>query len=144
MISVDRKIELAGITKNLKHFREFTRQCVTQADVSEEVAWKLTLAVDEAVTSIIRSQTVGLKTSQILIQDIELHIDINEVRFKAVISESEKEFHYDEDDFDKLLEEAKRLRKYDLSTFMLCRVMDEVNYEFKKGYANQLTVIKFL
>ena len=138
---IDKSINLSGKTENLKEFRKFAFDCVENSGLCESRARRFVLAIDEAITSIIWSKSTVLSHNM----GIEVHIEINKVSFKALIRESENVFALNEPNSStSIIQEADKLRKCDLSIYTLCSIMDEVDYEFKQGFINELRITKFL
>ncbi|MFH0888475.1 MAG: ATP-binding protein [Planctomycetota bacterium] len=99
----------------------------------------VTLAIDEAA-SVIVQHALAIKQSG----NINIHLDINDVRFKAVIQDN---IHYF--DIDNLSETERRSlllkeRRHQISLYLITTVMDEVTYVYKKGFENELHLIKFI
>ncbi|MDI6732640.1 MAG: ATP-binding protein [Planctomycetota bacterium] len=99
----------------------------------------VTLAVDEAVSSI-TEHAKAVKQSG----NINIHLDINDIRFKAVVQDNIPYF-----DLDKLsqIERNTLLLKekhYQIALYLITTLMDEVSYTYKKGFENELHLIKFI
>ncbi|GAI29354.1 unnamed protein product [marine sediment metagenome] len=97
------------------------------------------LAVDEALSAIIR-HAHGMRRPG----EITIELDINNVRFNALIKDKTDSF-----DLYPLSESEQRIslekvKKYQLGTFLICTIMDEVTYNYKKGFQNELQLIKFI
>jgi hypothetical protein len=64
---------------------------------------------------------------------------MNEVRFLASLTDPQTDFG--------LSPNYRQLhgdRKYKISFFLICKVMDEVSYTYKRGFENRLELVKFL
>jgi anti-sigma regulatory factor (Ser/Thr protein kinase) len=99
----------------------------------------VTLAIDEAVSVIVQHAS-AIKQSG----NITINLDINDVRFKVVIQDN---IHYF--DVDNLSESERRTlllkeRRYQISLYLITTAMDEVSYVYKKGFENELHLIKFI
>lgn len=99
----------------------------------------ITLAVDEAISAITQ-HAEAIKQSG----NININLDLNDVRFKVVIQDN---IHYFEVDH---LSEAERRtmllkeKRYQIALYLITTLMDEVNYIYKKGFENELHLIKFI
>ncbi|MEW6027144.1 MAG: ATP-binding protein [Planctomycetota bacterium] len=99
----------------------------------------VTLAVDEAISAITQ-HAAAVKQSG----NININLDLNDVRFKVVIQDN---IHYFE--IDNLSETERRAmllkeRRYQIALYLITTLMDEVNYVYKKGFENELHLIKFI
>ncbi|MBI5777956.1 MAG: ATP-binding protein [Planctomycetes bacterium] len=99
----------------------------------------VTLAVDEAISAITQ-HAAAIKQSG----NININLDLNDVRFKVVIQDN---IHYFE--VDHLSETERRAvllkeKHYQIALYLITTLMDEVNYVYKKGFENELHLIKFI
>lgn len=96
------------------------------------------LAVDEALSAIVR-HAIGTKRPGNI--DVAIHID--DVRFKAVITDNTNgtSVNYHDPKFNAVL---KREKEYQLGVYIISAIMDELEYSYRKGFQNELTLIKFL
>ena len=97
------------------------------------------LAVDEAIGAIIQHATAVKQSG-----NININLDMNDVRFKVVIQDN---IHYFE--VDHLTEDERRAmllkeKHYQIALYLITTLMDEVNYIYKKGFENELHLIKFI
>lgn len=94
----------------------------------------LVLAVDEALSSIMNyNHEKGFK------QDVLLTISVDDVRFKATLIDPRTEFGLNSS-----YQSLHGDRKYKISFYLICQVMDEVSYSYRRGFENRLELIKFL
>ena len=123
--------------KFLSEAREMLNSVLAGADVSKREKEKIVLAVDEALSSIVTYADYKKTT-----QDVTIAIDIDDVRFKAVITDSQNVF-----DFNGGIADPERLaqeRAHTMGVFLMRQIMDEIHYTYRKGFENQLELIKFL
>src|SRR3989339_634761 len=97
------------------------------------------LAVDEAIGAITQHATAVKQSG-----NININLDMNDVRFKVVIQDN---IHYFE--VDHLTEDERRAmllkeKHYQIALYLITTLMDEVNYIYKKGFENELHLIKFI
>lgn len=96
------------------------------------------LAVDEALSAIVK-HAIGTKRPGNI--DVAIHID--DVRFKAVITDNTNgtSISFQDPKFNSIL---KMEKGYQLGIYIISAIMDEVEYSYRKGFQNELTLIKFL
>jgi anti-sigma regulatory factor (Ser/Thr protein kinase) len=94
----------------------------------------LILAVDEALSSIMNyNHEKGFK------QDVLLTVSVDDVRFKATLVDPRTEFGLNSS-----YQSLHGDRKYKISFYLICQVMDEVSYSYRRGFENRLELVKFL
>ncbi len=132
------EIRIQTSTDRLQEVRELTADLCEEAGMVEDVAKLIVVAIDEAVTNIVNhAQAIDHHG------DVRIRLDVNDVRFRALIedftngttintSKEEEETSY--------LKESKR---HKLGIFLMQRILDEINYTFKKGFQNDLELIYF-
>lgn len=121
-------------TGRLAEIREQVDGLLRDAGVVEGPRKLLVLAVDEALSAILAYNIEKGYNQEVLVS-----IDVDPVRFKATISDSKLLFGNGLS-----AEDIARERKHQLSLFLLCRILDEVTYTYKRGFENQLVLVKFL
>ena len=98
------------------------------------------LAVDEAVSSIV--QYARFKGFQ---SQVTLSVDIDDVRFKATVVDSLNVFELRGGLNDtQMAENLAREKSYTMGIFLIRQIMDEISYVYRKGFQNELELIKFL
>lgn len=127
-------LSLTAETGRLAEIREQVDALLRDAGVPDKQRKLLVLAVDEALSAII-----AYNIEKGYNEEVSLAIDVDRVRFKATISDSKVLFGNGLS-----AQDIARERKHQLSLFMLCKVLDEISYSYKRGFENQLTLIKFL
>ena len=74
-----------------------------------------------------------------------LTIDIDDVRFKATLVDSLNVFELRGGLNDtQMAENLAREKTYTMGIFLIRQVMDEISYVYRKGFQNELELIKFL
>ena len=129
--------KFAGRLTNLDKICHFITRCAHQAGLDEGQVYAVQLAVDEAATNIIEHGYGGAERGY-LILTCELLAD----GLKVVIHDQAPPFdpgEVPEPVAGVLLEE---LKPRGLGVFLMHKMMDEVQHEFKPGYGNTLTMIK--
>ncbi|MCX7702558.1 MAG: ATP-binding protein [Planctomycetota bacterium] len=141
----ERKVELvvSNMTENLATVRKFVMDTLADAGVSEKVVRKIILAVDEAVTNIIRHAYEEFSKGTRTI-DIKLCTYPARKCVEVTLHDSGKEFNPDEVKTPNMDEHIRLRKKYGLGIFLIRKVMDEVNYMFRTGEENILRMVKYL
>ena len=96
--------------------------------------------MDEAASALVQySRFKGLE------HDVSLAVDVNDVRFKAVLTDSVNVFELDagvgDANFAAMVAEERR---YTMGFFLIRQIMDEINYVYRRGFQNDIEMIKFL
>ncbi len=100
----------------------------------------IVLAVDEAVSSVVRyARWKGLESQ------VTLTVDIDDVRFKAVLVDSANVFELGAGLSDaQLADRISKEKSHTMGVFLMRQILDEITYVYKKGFQNELELIKFL
>jgi|SRR5688572_25303915 len=124
----------------LSDVRTLVEQTLQEADVPRRTADLLVVAVDEAMSSI-----VHYAKFKKLATEITLNVDVDDVRFKATISDSMNVFDYDGTPTDTGRREVvEKERAHGLGIFLMRRILDEILYTYRKGFENELVLIRFM
>ena len=126
--------------KFLNEVRTLLNETLAEVPVSRREKDLIILAVDEAVSSVV--QYARYKGFQ---NQITLSVDIDDVRFKARIEDSLNVFEFGGGLNDtQLAERVAREKGYTMGIFLIRQIMDEITYVYRKGFQNELELIKFL
>jgi|ERR1043166_388440 anti-sigma regulatory factor (Ser/Thr protein kinase) len=126
--------------KFLNEVRTLLNETLTDVPISRREKDLVILAVDEAVSSVV--QYARYKGFQ---NQITLSVDIDDVRFKARIEDSLNIFELTTGLNDtQLAEKVAREKGYTMGIFLIRQIMDEISYVYRKGFQNELELIKFL
>jgi hypothetical protein len=72
-------------------------------------------------------------------------VDIDDVRFKAVLQDSLNVFDLGVGlSESQMVETLSREKSYTMGVSLIRQIMDEVSYVYRKGFQNELELIKFL
>lgn len=125
-------------TKRLHEVRSSVKELWKSCGLPEREGNLVVLAVDEAVTSIV-SHARGTDRSG----EVRVSVDIDETRFKATIEDTTN--HVDNSGLSdaEMRATLDRERRYQLGLFLIREIMDEVTYTFRRGFQNELELIKF-
>lgn len=130
-------IKIESDPECLQDAREFLRTVCLEANLSERVTKRVVQATDEAVTNIVNHAQMTDDDGQ-----VEIQVDISSVRLRVMIRDHTNGTSMDLcSDQGTSIEEAKR---HKLGIFLIQQIMDEINYTFKKGFQNDLEMIRFI
>jgi serine/threonine-protein kinase RsbW len=138
---VEDEFVVSNKTENLSQVRDFVGHVLTRARINETDARHIVLAVDEAVSNIIRHGyeefTRGTRT-------VQMHIHADTTRVEVVLRDSGRKFDPNSVPSPCIADHVKLGRRYGLGLFLMRRVMDEVKYVFKSRAENTLTMVKYV
>ena len=124
----------------LNEVRTLLDKTLAEAELSRREKDLIILAVDEAASAVV--QYTRFKGFE---HDVSLSIDIDDVRFKAVLVDSANVFDLVAGISDSQLAAHLALeRRYTMGFFLIRQIMDEINYVYRRGFQNDIEMIKFL
>jgi serine/threonine-protein kinase RsbW len=138
MHCVEKNITVAADTCELEKVREFVEAAVAEAGFPERERLLVTLAIDEAITNII-----FYGHDHVSVETVTVTVDVDSVRLRAVISENANVFEVPDMKNGDMAAYVKREATYRMGIFLIRKIMDEISYQFKKGFENNLTMIKY-
>jgi anti-sigma regulatory factor (Ser/Thr protein kinase) len=137
---IQKTISMPCHPKFLNEVRALLDETLAEVRFSKREKDLLILAVDEAVSSVV--QYARFKGYQ---HEIALSVDIDDVRFKATLVDSLNVFDLNGGLTDaQLADRVSRERSYTMGIFLIRQIMDEISYVYRKGFQNELELIKFL
>ena len=124
----------------LNEVRAMLAEMLQDVAVSKRDKDLIILAVDEAVSSVVRyARWKGLESQ------VTLTVDIDDVRFKAVLVDSANVFELGAGLSEaQLAERISKEKSHTMGVFLMRQILDEITYVYKKGFQNELELIKFL
>ena len=126
--------------KFLNEVRGLLGETLAEMAMSRRDKDLIILAVDEAVSSIVQYARYKGFQSQ-----VTLTVDIDDVRFKATLVDSLNVFELRGGLNDtQMAESLAREKSYTMGVFLIRQIMDEISYVYRKGFQNELELIKFL
>lgn len=136
--NIRKRLTFKSTTDNLAAIRDFVKATANEVGFSKDDSGKIILAVDEAVTNIIKHAYKYSKEGKIL-------VSISFIKNKFSISISDKGTHFDSKLIkDPDLEEYyKQKRVGGLGMFLMKKLMDDVKYSQPQN-RNKVTLIKYL
>lgn len=135
--NIKRELSIKSITENLMSVRKFISEAALDAGIDEENIGKITLAVDEACTNIIKH---AYKYSP----EGNIHISIKADRNKIEIRITDEGLHFNPNlipDPD-IVEYHKQKKVGGLGMFLMKKLMDEVKYNTISSNKNQVVLVK--
>ncbi|MCP5063761.1 MAG: ATP-binding protein [Ignavibacteriae bacterium] len=125
-------------TDNLSSIRDFVKSTAQQVGFSKDISGNIILAVDEAVTNVIKHAYKYSEEGKIL-------VSISFIKNKFSVSISDKGTHFNSKLIkDPDLEEYyKQKRVGGLGMFLMKKLMDDVKYSQPQN-RNKVTLIKYL
>jgi anti-sigma regulatory factor (Ser/Thr protein kinase) len=136
---VRRSLAVDTRTASLARVREFVRETVIEAGVQPAEQARIVLAVDEAVSSII-IEAAGARGEG----RIQVHLDIDQVRFRASIQDSTTVYEPELPLPDLACGPAAGEHGRELGVFLMRQLCDEIDYSYRRGYQNVLELVRFL
>ena len=123
----------------MEELRLFSRKAIEDAALDEYDKGLVLLCIDEVLTAVIENAKRFASDDA----QLQLVIDIDEVRVRIMIEDSETRFdnRLDEQTFGSIRDDDARR---EIDVMFLTSVMDEVTYNYQKGLQNVLVMTKFL
>jgi serine/threonine-protein kinase RsbW len=137
------ELVVSNATENLATVRKFVLDTLAKAGVCEKISRRIILAVDEAVSNIIRHAYEEFAKGTRTI-DIKVCTHPGKKCVEITLRDSGKEFSPDEVETPNMSEHIRLRKKYGLGIFLIRKVMDEVNYMFRAGEENILRMVKYI
>jgi len=125
--------------KGLEELRVFSREAMEDAALDDYDKGLVLLCIDEVLTAVIENAKRFASEEA----HLQLIIDIDEVRVRIMIEDSETRFdnRLDEQTFGSIRDDDARR---EIDVLFLSSVMEEVTYNYQKGLQNVLVMTKFL
>lgn len=137
---VQRVLSIEPNPKAIREVKEALKEAFLETDISQRNKFMITLAMEEAIGSI-----VEYGKNRNFQSEITILIDIDDVRFKAIITDSCNIFNLaDELTQSQVTGKLDEEKEHKLQINILRFTMDEITYSYKKGFENELVLIKFL
>jgi anti-sigma regulatory factor (Ser/Thr protein kinase) len=138
--TIQKTVGVPAHPRHLSEVRDLVEKTLKDAGVPKRTADLIVVAVDEAVSSIVHYARFKKQDTEII-----LSVDVDDVRFKATIVDPMNVFTYDGGPSEKArLEVIEKERAHGLGIFLMRQIMDEILYTYRKGFENELVLIRFL
>ncbi len=128
-------------TANLASVREFVQANIERTALAPSEHVKVILAVDEAVSNIMRHAYEDFAKGT---RSIEIVFKADEEKIILTLKDSGREFDPTDVNELNISEHVKLGKKYGLGLFLMRRIMDEVKFVFRSGIENMLTMVKYI
>ncbi|MBI5360224.1 MAG: ATP-binding protein [Planctomycetes bacterium] len=142
MQTLTRQFTITCNTSNLQEMRQNLQELFDERKISVRESSLIVHAADEALSAImLHANETGSHG------DIHITIDINDVRCSITIDDNTGVYELNGNGgatLNELLTSVSKLKKYQISLLMMQEILDEIYYNFKKGFQNELILIKFL
>ncbi|MCZ6690253.1 MAG: ATP-binding protein [Planctomycetota bacterium] len=125
-------------TSSLKLVRDFVRKTLEGAPLTERDRRLVILGIDEAVTNVISYRSAHPTSA-----DIGVRIEYDDVRIRVLIEDHGVDLDPGPSDFSELEKALREEETRCIGIFLIRQVMDEVTYRFKRGFQNDLELIRF-
>jgi serine/threonine-protein kinase RsbW len=128
-------------TKNLSRMREFIGHALAKTQINETDTRRIVRAVDEAASNIIRHRyeefTTGTRT-------VLVHIRADPKRVEVVLRDRGEKFNPNSLPSLCVKDHMRLGRGFGLGLLLMRRVMNEVQYIFRSGAENTVTMVKYI
>ena len=132
-------LSIASQTEKLKSVRDFVADAASSFGFDEETVNKISIAVDEACTNIIK-HSYDYATDK----KIELTLNMDGEKFEIIIAHSGKSFNPDAVTQPDMKEYLSHFRRGGLGMHLMRSLMDRVDYAVKSGNRSEVRLLKFL
>ena len=137
--NITKELTVKSSTDNLAAIRKFVEDSALESGFSKDTVNKISLAVDEACTNVIKH---AYKYSPD--RDITVHTQLEKSKFTILITDSGDKFDPNLIPEPNLKEYHKQRKVGGLGMFLMKKLMDEVQYNTLSGNQNQVVLVKYL
>ncbi len=143
MSTLVRDLTVSNDTANLQQVRAFVADAISESELSGRARSLMVLAADEAVTSIIRNavRAADGETGNGL---CHVSVDVDSTRVRIVIDDSGADPDLTTLTDAELHTHIAEGRQNEIGIFLIRAIVDEINYVYRKGFQNQLEIVKFV
>lgn len=132
-------LQVTSQTNNLLLVRDFISDAAKNFGFDEENVNKITLAVDEACTNIIKHAYEYQPD-----KPIDISVFMNDNKFVVIIKDKGKNFEPDSVIIPNVKEHVRQYKIGGLGIYLMKSLMDEVKFKINPGNHNEVTLIKYL
>jgi serine/threonine-protein kinase RsbW len=132
-------LQITSQTNNLMLVRDFISDAAKNFGFDEENVNKITLAVDEACTNIIK-HAYNYQPDK----PISLTVFMDDKKFIVIIKDNGKYFKPESVIIPNVKEHVRQYKVGGLGIYLMKSLMDEVKYKINPGNQNEVTLIKYL
>lgn len=131
-------LHIQSQTGKLNLVRDFVAEAARRFGFDEETADKITLAVDEACTNIIKHSYENSST-----KDIDVEVRVNGRAFEIVISHRGKSFDPDSVKTPDMKEYFRHFQRGGLGIHLMRSLMDKVEYRTLADQRSEVHLVKY-
>jgi anti-sigma regulatory factor (Ser/Thr protein kinase) len=132
-----RDITVPNSTASLEQVRQFVSSFLAESSFGERDRRLLVLAIDETVTSNIRFSEAMDRRG-----DSTVSLDLTEDCLRVRIVDTGQD--RDPDSTEGFEAHVRRTRQYEMGIFLVQQIMDEIHYIFRKGFQNEMELVRFV
>lgn len=137
MRTLTQDITVPNTTASLEPVRRMVNEFLRESPFDDRNRRLLVLAIDETVTSNIRySEAMGRNGTT------RVSLDLNEDRLLVRVEDTGQD--RDPETTERFEEHLNRTRPYEIGIFLVQQIMDEIHYVFRKGFRNELELVRFV
>ena len=140
---IRRELVVPVDTARLAEVRRAASETALAAGFDEAEARLIALAVDDAVTNVIRHSYRAAEHPEA--QWVEVTLSADDERLEVLVRDTGAAIDLGRvPQFVDINEHVRRGRRGGLGIFLMRRIMDEVNYLFRRGEQNELRMVKYI
>ena len=136
-----REIQVPNDTAHLAQVRKSVLELIGPDVFNAKEAQMVALAIDEAVANVMEHAYAGGEGEKA--QEITLTLNLDDARLLVTIRDTGKMFDPTMKADVDVREQVRQGKKGGLGIFLMRKIMDEVNYSYKRGLHNELQLIKY-
>jgi serine/threonine-protein kinase RsbW len=142
--TIEKQMTVPNDTAYLAEIRQTVLEMIGGNFFPQGQAQLVALAVDEAVANVMEHAYENAPDNGSGDQLVEIKICRTDRKFEVIILDKGQRFDpHTVPDVD-IEDHVRKGRKGGLGIFLIRRIMDEVNYSFKKGVHNELQLVKYV
>jgi serine/threonine-protein kinase RsbW len=139
MKAFHRDLVISNDLAHLSQVRDLISDGVNEGGFPAQFLNRLQIAVDEAVTNIIEHGYAGQPRGSAA---IDLHVDVTADKFRIEIDDQGATFDPNQMSDIDIQSHVAAGRSGGLGVFLMRKIMDQVDYQYKAGKKNQLVLVK--
>lgn len=137
--SIEKELKVKSTTDNLERIREFIKTVSAQSGFSDDVIDKISLAVDEACTNIIKHAYKNSPNG-----DIVINAKLFDNKLTVSITDFGLDFNPDTVPVPDIKKYYQQHKVGGLGIYLMKKLMDEVKYNPSVDNKNQVVLVKYL
>jgi len=137
--SIEKELKVKSTTDNLERIREFIKSVSAQSGFSDDVIDKISLAVDEACTNIIKHAYKNSPNG-----DIVINAKLFDNKLTVSITDFGLDFNPDSVPVPDIKKYYQQHKVGGLGIYLMKKLMDEVKYNPSVDNKNQVVLVKYL